>query len=64
MEVPLHGLGGGVLRVLKDQTTTGTLTIPENQLQIESGPGNVSMTIEGAMDDLISVGFSGASLDG
>jgi len=47
------------LRIVKDQTTTGTVTIPEEQLQIGPGMGTVSITIEEDMDSPLAVGFSG-----
>ncbi|MDD3056960.1 MAG: SUMF1/EgtB/PvdO family nonheme iron enzyme [Sphaerochaeta sp.] len=47
------------LRVVKDQTTTGTVVIDEAQIQIGPGTGTVAITIEEDMDDPLSVGFSG-----
>jgi hypothetical protein len=47
------------LRVVDGQTTTGTLTISEEQLQIGPGSGSVSITIEEDMDNPLVVGFSG-----
>jgi hypothetical protein len=47
------------LRVVADQTTTGTVVIPEEQLQVGPGTGTVSITIEEDMDDPLVVGFSG-----
>jgi hypothetical protein len=47
------------LRVVKDQTTTGTVVIDGAQIQIGSGAGTVAITIQEDMDDPLSVGFSG-----
>jgi hypothetical protein len=47
------------LRVVADQTTTGTVVISEDQFQIGPGVGIVSITIEEDMDDPLVVGFSG-----
>jgi hypothetical protein len=48
-----------VLRIVDGQTTTGTVVISEDQLQVGSGVGNVAITIEEDMDDPLAVGFSG-----
>ena len=47
------------LRVVKDQTTTGTVVITENQILVGPSMGNVAITIQEDMDDPLSVGFSG-----
>ena len=47
------------LRVVDGQTTTGTVAIPESQIQVGPGTGTVAITIEEDMDDPLSVGFSG-----
>ena len=47
------------LRVVKGQTTTGTVVIDEAQIQIGPGTGTVAITIQEDMNDPLSVGFSG-----
>lgn len=47
------------LRVVDGQTTTGTVAIPESQIQVGPGTGIVAITIQEDMDDPLLVGFSG-----